>query len=29
MDDDLYKRENHVKDRREERGLWPEKRNRY
>jgi len=29
MDDDLYKRENRVKDRREERGLWPEKENRY
>ena len=26
MDDDLYKRENRVKDRREERGLWPEKK---
>ena len=26
MDDDLYKRENRVKDRREERGFWPEKK---
>ena len=26
MDDNLYKRENRVKDRREERGLWPEKK---
>ena len=26
MDDNLYKRENRVKDRREERGFWPEKK---
>ena len=26
MDDNLYNRENRVKDRREERGLWPEKK---
>ena len=26
MDDNLYNRENRVKDRREERGFWPEKK---